>query len=641
MASKEEYARWIVANQSKKGTPEFETVRQAYEKVKQDEARASSRDPAANEAAMIKAKHDNPWLGFQSWLGRNLPEARSISGNPAYRAVAGVADLPVGAAQFAANVTGLGDETMNNFVNKRESMIREGREHTGSDGVDWPRLGGQLTSGIVLGRKLPSPSTLRGKVATGAAEGAAFGVAMPTEGEDRPDVLKSEALSGSLGAVFGGALPAVIAGSSAVAQKVGSMMSMSPESTARRLGRALREMAGKKSDDVVRELEANPNEISAGMASVNAAAPGIAAFDDMIARRQGVRLDEREALNQHRQGLLSFAGDSKSLADAIRNRSAIPKDFLENPAYLTTDVRNILARNAVKDVVPAARKMAEDEVSNAAGNPRFEGHIPSQYVARFLQNVKLGLDAKLNGVPDSSLDQIQRGQVLAAKNELVEWMKKNVPRYEEFRSDYASQSVPIDRMKIAQALRGRLAGPMSNYADDSAVNGVNAELPDILRQRAQSFEQGLQNEAATIRAASGRQVYKHLSDLFTPEQIGNMKQVSDSLNREARLRELVREGTTLADQELNDMNAPQMVRMLERTVFIANSVLKKMGDKQIADVLDLYASVRNNPAEVARIMRTSPNAPAIANVIKAMEFIGKHKTLGPQISGILANEVAE
>jgi hypothetical protein len=48
MATKEDYARWITANQDKIGTPEFLTVASAYRQAGQDERRAASSDATAN-----------------------------------------------------------------------------------------------------------------------------------------------------------------------------------------------------------------------------------------------------------------------------------------------------------------------------------------------------------------------------------------------------------------------------------------------------------------------------------------------------------------------------------------------------------------------------------------------------------------
>lgn len=46
MATAEEYARWIVANQGKRGTPEFETVAAAYRAVRGDDAKPSKPEPS-------------------------------------------------------------------------------------------------------------------------------------------------------------------------------------------------------------------------------------------------------------------------------------------------------------------------------------------------------------------------------------------------------------------------------------------------------------------------------------------------------------------------------------------------------------------------------------------------------------------
>src|SRR3990167_4504994 len=58
MATAEEYAKWIVANKDKKGTPEFETVAKAYELARGQTAPA----PAASQADVRKAETPQPTL---------------------------------------------------------------------------------------------------------------------------------------------------------------------------------------------------------------------------------------------------------------------------------------------------------------------------------------------------------------------------------------------------------------------------------------------------------------------------------------------------------------------------------------------------------------------------------------------------
>ena len=41
MATADQYAAWIVQNQAKKGTPDFDTVARAYQEAKLEEAKAA------------------------------------------------------------------------------------------------------------------------------------------------------------------------------------------------------------------------------------------------------------------------------------------------------------------------------------------------------------------------------------------------------------------------------------------------------------------------------------------------------------------------------------------------------------------------------------------------------------------------
>ena len=68
MATAEEYAGWIVKNQAKKGTPEFNTVAQAYQEAKQDEIRALEIQSGGAESVLYEQqKSINYWW---CWLHR-------------------------------------------------------------------------------------------------------------------------------------------------------------------------------------------------------------------------------------------------------------------------------------------------------------------------------------------------------------------------------------------------------------------------------------------------------------------------------------------------------------------------------------------------------------------------------------------
>jgi len=85
MASADEYAGWIVQNQSKKGTPDFDLVAKAYEEAKVEEAKTLDSSTSIM----------NP---------RKPPSTLDVITSAPYKAIAGTADLFLTAPQNVANL---------------------------------------------------------------------------------------------------------------------------------------------------------------------------------------------------------------------------------------------------------------------------------------------------------------------------------------------------------------------------------------------------------------------------------------------------------------------------------------------------------------------------------------------------------
>jgi hypothetical protein len=88
MATAEEYASWIVKNQAKKGTPEFNIVAKAYEEAKQDEVRALEIQSGGAESVLYEQQ-------------KSLPK---VLGQSAIKGVANIGDVIVGAPQNYINL---------------------------------------------------------------------------------------------------------------------------------------------------------------------------------------------------------------------------------------------------------------------------------------------------------------------------------------------------------------------------------------------------------------------------------------------------------------------------------------------------------------------------------------------------------
>ena len=78
MATADEYAAWIVQNADKKGTPEFETVAQAYQLAKTEDAPKAA--PLSRAEKMLQGARD-PFDGGAQLLTKMLPDSVVQSGN--------------------------------------------------------------------------------------------------------------------------------------------------------------------------------------------------------------------------------------------------------------------------------------------------------------------------------------------------------------------------------------------------------------------------------------------------------------------------------------------------------------------------------------------------------------------------------
>ena len=95
MATAEQYAQWIVANQSKKGTPEFDTVAKAYQAAK-GAAQPIEQAPAPQQEPSMLEKAGNVGSEFMAAVNRG---ALDIAGLPSE-----VIRIPVNAGLQAAGV---------------------------------------------------------------------------------------------------------------------------------------------------------------------------------------------------------------------------------------------------------------------------------------------------------------------------------------------------------------------------------------------------------------------------------------------------------------------------------------------------------------------------------------------------------
>jgi hypothetical protein len=211
MADAEKYANWIVTNKDKKGTPEFETVANAYKQAKSETAQPQAPKLPLDTNLTFSEK-------AATAIGNMMPEFTDGWGSKGGKIaglVQGAADPSVGIAQLGANVIGMGDK-VNPAIHYQNAGYEQAREQEGRGGMDWSRLAGNIASPVnVLGaRFLPKAPTSGGQAfKQGAGIGALYGAETPVN--DIPQdgsYLGEKAKQVAIGAGTGGITSAALTG---------------------------------------------------------------------------------------------------------------------------------------------------------------------------------------------------------------------------------------------------------------------------------------------------------------------------------------------------------------------------------------------------------------------------------------------
>jgi hypothetical protein len=196
--SAEKYAEWLVNNADKRGTPEFDTVAEAY--------KAARAEPE-------QAKQDQPTL------------RQKVQSSAPMRVLQGIRD-PIDAAaqllprglEFASSAGGLAPNPVSRFFGEEAQRVDEGiaqnerayqqaRLSTGQQGADIARFGGNVVSpaNLAVAARLPVATSLTGRAAQGFGLGAVGGGLQPVNTEENPDFAATKAgqmaLGGATGAV--------------------------------------------------------------------------------------------------------------------------------------------------------------------------------------------------------------------------------------------------------------------------------------------------------------------------------------------------------------------------------------------------------------------------------------------------------
>lgn len=189
MATAEQYADWIVKNADKRGTPEFDTVAEAYRAVRGQAApgvapTGQQKFLASAPVRLAKGMKD-PIDGSAQLLQRILPDG-------VVNAINKGADAIGGEGTFLGDVMGIKGMTpgqMRADIKSSDAEYEQARRASGQSGFDGMRFAGNIVSpaNTAVARVVPGSvagQTLTKTAAKGALAGAAGAATQPVMSDD-------------------------------------------------------------------------------------------------------------------------------------------------------------------------------------------------------------------------------------------------------------------------------------------------------------------------------------------------------------------------------------------------------------------------------------------------------------------------
>jgi hypothetical protein len=203
-----------------------------------------------------------------------------------------------------------------------------------------------------------------------------------------------------------------------------------------------------------------------------------------------------------------------------------------------------------------------------------------------LHNVKLALDKIVSKPEDYGLGGAQKAAIAKTRQQFIDELSMNLD-YARARADFAAQSVPINKMQVAQEILKSATEPLTEGATRAGV-----------------FARAVEEAPKTIKKATGQQFFTKLEDVLSPEEMEVVNSVRDEFRRTKLADEQAKLGAK-ASPEVEELAsarvAPAMnIPFLNRTWTIANTLIKRsLGriDEKLATEIGM---MMQDPAELNR-----------------------------------------
>lgn len=437
MASAEQYAQWIVNNADKRGTPEFETVANAYKLSRGGDSVADRAKSAVSGVADYYKNVNMGALRGAARIGQTilspidaLTDSVTGKGQPTLSSLV-TGDAPLSSRQErAASI----DEFFKQNADPNSVAFQGG--DLGAQIAGTAGVGGVLAKGVTAaGKAIPALSSVAPKVATALETGGMrIGAPAATTAGKVGDV----ALRTGAGAVTGGAMAglvnpeeagtgAMIGGGLPLATKAAGAVGSGLKSAGEHI---LGAMTGTGAEAVKGAFQAGQTGSREFLENMR----GSVSFDDVVAKaKDGLRNMRAERASHYRSGMVDIKAD-KSVLDMAPITKAV--DDLRSAGSFKGKVINEKSAGTVKEI--------SKKVNEWAKSPAAEFHTPE------------GLDALKQAIGDirdsTQFGTNARRAADGVYNTIKRQIETQAPAYSKVMKDYSEASQTISEIEKALSL---------------------------------------------------------------------------------------------------------------------------------------------------------------------------------------------
>lgn len=601
-------------------------------------------------------------------LQRTTP-AELIAGSAPARFVQGVADYPIGMIQsllqspsYAPDGSGpdlgispsqaitpirdaatSGNEAITNALRQGDQMRSRGREAYGSEGMDVARLSGNISTAVGASKNIPLAKTLKEKMQQGAVLGGAFGGMTPTTSDD-PN--RERMVNAMIGAGGGAAFPPVVSGAVG-ATKMAAIPVKAAARTARNVvdpwlpaglggagdkggyvrarDRVMRELVGNENlPQVQRSLEGplDPT-LTGGQAGARSGVTEVAALDGVAKTNRPTKWYENlgKQRAQRLEQIDEIGGTADDLAKARQTRKG-NADVNYAAAYERSVKGDKVITELLKKIngfIPSALKSA-GRLARVNGIKLGNGRIKNEDFTQYGQYLKTALDKAMARTGDKALDNTERKAVKELQQELTEWLGKKNSAYENARTTFAQDSIPVNRGQIGQELRNSLKAQLEGRETPNAFAGAMNDAP------------------RTIKRATGQNRFKELKEVLAPEGKRSADRVLGRLENEADASEMAGLAKTRVKEVLGTIGTEKPPTLLSRPMMLINAVLSKAGSSRQGKVLEEISDAVIAGPEALRKIIPDMTIDQAVQVRSYLQGLPSMQPISRTTSGILAQQ---